>query len=626
MIGLHDWSAMRVGAALAGAVFLGAHFAGASFTEQGATVLGGVNYGARSASLADIDNDGDLDLFFQGGGSNQKLLRNNLIGSASFTFTDVSSTMLPAGLSESWSAAWGDYDGDRRLDVFVGQSNTGSNSGDLLKNNGAAGFSNVSETTGLNDAGFHQNVAWADIDHDRDLDLLIGMEGPLSTDPKHQVYLQDSPSHFTPVGAAVGFQAPEGIKAYGMAIGDTDGDGDLDVYLSTCRGDNNIRKNFYQNMLAETGSLSFVDIADTNGTQIMTNGFGAEFVDFDDDGDLDLYMVGADAQPTKIWRNDGGNMFTDVDTLTGHPLLSDVAGDLDGGRAVDYDNDGDLDLYFHNNAAGTQARKLYRNDGNWAFTDVTNAQGIAAGIEGAYDSAWGDLDRDGDQDLIVPNTASFPERAFINDAATNGNHWLYVQLDGPTDNTSGVGASIYATINSGTPQERTLRREANTNAGTFNQSDLPVHFGLGSAAVINELRVVWPDGTVRFLYNLAADQYLTVGFTTPLAGDYNTDGIVDARDYTIWRDHFGSGVSLPNDDTPGVGLDDYTRWKTNFGHTRGSGAAATSTAVPEPATVLLLLFRAAVSLMTRGTRARKSQGLVRATVYYHFPPRPVQCA
>ena len=220
----------------------------------------------------------------------------------------------------------------------------------LLRNNGAAGFSNVSVSTGLNDSAFHQNVGWADIDNDHDLDLLIGMEGP----EKHQIYLQGPANHFTPVGAAVGFQQDQGNKGYGMAIGDTDGDGDLDVYISTCRSDNNIRKNFYQNMLVETGTLSFVDIADTNGTQIYTNGYGAEFVDFDDDGDLDLYMAGADAQLTKIWRNDGGNMFTDVDTITGHPILTDPAGDLDGSRAVDYDNDGDLDLYFHNNAAGTQ--------------------------------------------------------------------------------------------------------------------------------------------------------------------------------------------------------------------------------------------------------------------------------
>ena len=122
-------------------------------------------------------------------------------------YTNISST-LPAGLGPSWSAAWGDYNGDRQIDVFVGQSNI-DGSGDVLRNNGPAGFSNESVPTGLNDAGFHQNVAWSDIDGDRDLDLIIAMEGP----EKHEIYLQGAGGTFTPVGAIVGIQQVPGIKA-----------------------------------------------------------------------------------------------------------------------------------------------------------------------------------------------------------------------------------------------------------------------------------------------------------------------------------------------------------------------------------------------------------------------------
>ena len=177
-----------------------------TFTEHGATILASADYDARSASLADIDGDGDLDLFFQGGTGARQLFRNNLIGGGTLTYTNISS-MLPSGLGPSWSAAWGDYNGDGRVDVFVGQSNTSTGAtGDVLRNNGPAGFSNESVATGLNDPGFHQNVAWADIDNDHDLDLLIGMEGP----EKHEIYLQGPAGHFTPVGAAVGFQQPVG--------------------------------------------------------------------------------------------------------------------------------------------------------------------------------------------------------------------------------------------------------------------------------------------------------------------------------------------------------------------------------------------------------------------------------
>ncbi|MCI0334517.1 MAG: CRTAC1 family protein [Planctomycetes bacterium] len=575
----------------------------ATFTDQAATILGGVNYESRSASLADIDNDGDLDLFFQGttqtsGPVARQLFRNDFIDTGTLTFTNITSTLPSTTLGSSWSAAWGDYNGDGRVDVFVGQTNSGT-SGDVLRNDGASGFFNASTITGLNDPGFHQNVAWNDIDNDRDLDLIIGMEGP----EKHEIYLQGSAGSFTPVGAAVGFQATLGTRGYGMAIGDTDGDGDLDIYISTCQPGGNVRNNFYENRLIQTGSLSFVDIADSNGTQYLSNSYGAEFHDFDNDGDLDLFMVGADQNPSKIWRNNGGNLFTDVDTLTGHPLLSDTAGDLNGARAVDYDNDGDLDLFFHDRMplnGKNEARKLYRNDGNWAFTDVTASEGLAATNEGAYDSTWGDLDRDGDQDLIAPTAATIsgnpvPERVFINNASTNGNHWLYVDLAGTTDNTSAIGATIYATLDTGAPQLLTLRREANTNAGTFNQSDVPVHFGLGAATTIDQLRIHWPDGAVQYLFDVAADQYLTVAYDSSLPGDLNRDGTVDTADYAIWRKGLNDSYTQL----------DFNLWRAHFGETSGGGLGGNES-VPEPASALLPLILAAAGWLRRSFRRPRS--------------------
>jgi len=512
-----------------------------TFIDQALPLFAGLAVDARSASLADIDNDGDLDLFFQGASGAIRLLRNLRVDSGSLGFLDITS-QLGGGLGPSWSACWGDYDGDGDVDVFVGQSNL-SDTGDVLRNDGVAGFTNASAATGLDDPGFHQNVAWSDIDNDDDLDLLIAMEGP----EPHEIYLQGPAGQFTAVGLAVGFQEPEGIKAYGMAIGDTDGDGDRDVYISTCRGDNNIRNNFYENRLVETGVLAFVDIADVNGTQNLLNSYHAEFTDLDDDGDLDLFVVGSDAQPTKIFRNDGANQFTDVETILGHPLLDNAGGDYNGGRAIDYDNDGDLDLFLHDHLAANgqlQARKLYRCDGAWQYTDVTVEAGLHHPTEGAYDSAWGDLDLDGDLDLVAATDLNSPERIFICSANANGNHWAHVRLAGSGPNTTGIGAALYATLHHGTPDMRTLRRDANSNAGTFNQSDLPVHFGLGAAERIDQLRVVWPDGAEQFLCDVPADVYLTVH--APMAGDFDGNGVLDLTDAAAFADCLG-GPDAPAD-------------------------------------------------------------------------------
>jgi hypothetical protein len=480
------------------------------FTEQGATVLGGLSVDSRSASFADIDGDGDPDLLFQGGSGARHLLRNNTVGKAEATYTDVTSALGPvADDTTGWSAAWGDFDGDGDVDVFLGETNGLNARGDLFRNDGPAGFVDVSAATGLDDPGFHQNVAWCDIDNDLDLDLLIGMEGP----EPNEIYEQFEPGHFRAIGASVGFQAPPFFRSYGMAVGDADGDGDTDVYISTCQPGGNIRNNFYDNRLIETGTLGFVDIADTNGTQFARNSYGAEFNDYDDDGDLDLFMVGADREPSKIWRNNGDGTWTDVDTLTGHPLLSDVGGDLNGARSIDYDNDGDLDLFFHDHlatAGRSNARLLYRNDGDWQFTNVTAAVGLAASNEAAFDSPWADFDLDGDLDLCAPTGSGFPERFFVSSASTNGNHWLFVRLIGTPENTTAIGAQLCATVNAGTPAERTLRRDANANAGTFHQDDLPVHFGLGAAVVVDRLRIIWPNGQEQVLTDVAGDQYLTV--------------------------------------------------------------------------------------------------------------------
>jgi VCBS repeat protein/ASPIC/UnbV protein len=578
----------------------------AVFTDQSAAVLLGANYITRSASLADYDADGDLDLMFQTS-VGPKLYRSNFInsgGAASFTYTDVTSTMLPAGLNGGmWSAAWGDYNSDGKVDVMVGAA---SGTGTLLKNNGPAAFTSANVSAGLTTANFTsssaftQNLAWADFNNDHRLDLVIGMEGS----KMHQMYLQQANGTFLESGAAVGIQQAFGTKSYGLAVGDYDGDGDMDIYLSTCSA-GNIRNNFYKNMFKESGTLTFVDVADTNGTQNTNNTYGTQFVDMDNDGKLDLVVTGAEndttqlGNPTKIYRNLGNGSFGDVDLITGQPLLSDPGKDLNGLKLVDYDNDGKLDMYFHDNQSPAGNQKLYHNDGNWHFTDVTSAMGLsglATTGAGGYDSTWGDLDLDGDQDIINTNNSTLagvgatPEKAYINDASTNGNHWLYVKLHGPSWDTTGIGASLYATLNTGTPNQVTLRREANSDADTFNQSDVPVHFGLGSSLFVDKLLIRWSDGTAQVISTILANQYLSV---TYFPGDYNGDNVVDARDYVVWSKGFGTDFTM----------DDYATWRSHFGAKLVAGAGTVDgAAIPEPTAITMMMAGLAGGVFGIGRR------------------------
>ena len=320
---------------------------------------------------------------------------------------------------------------------------------------------------------------------------------------------------------------------YGLAIGDYDGDGDLDIYISTCLIGNRVPNTFFENQLSDTGVLRFIDVTDRTDTQFYPSTFGTQFADFDDDGDLDLYLIGAQGNPNGIFRNEGDTTFKELhfpELVEGSDESIDetATGSVDedepdpsiayqssatlsaGAQAVDYDNDGDLDLFAHDQT-GPIGRALFRYDGDFRFTHVSTQEGLRTGPDAGYDSTFVDYDLDGDLDLFASTGPGLPQRFFVSYASTNGNGWLFVRLKGTKNNPSGIGAQVYATIHQGTPQERTLRRDTLlAMVGTFHQDDLPVHIGLGAAQVVDELRIVWPNGVTQVLTNVSAGQYLEV--------------------------------------------------------------------------------------------------------------------
>ena len=306
------------------------------------------------------------------------------------TFTDVTSSAgvansLPGQQRLGTSCAWGDYDGDGDVDLYV--TNWGSSVSQsfnrLYQNTGSAAFSDVAQSAGVADAGNSVSAAWVDYDNDGDLDLYV-----VNFFEQDQLYQNNGSGRFSRATGSAGVNVISQGDESGAAWGDYDGDGDLDLYIC---------KYYFRNSLYHNnGSGSFSEVGVTAGVADIRDSEDAAWADYDDDGDLDLYVVNRE-QNNAFYKNNGDGSFSDV---AGALSLDNT----DVGRSarwVDFDRDGDLDLFL----ANVGANALYRNDGG-SFVDV--ADGDMKSISGAWVSwigAWGDFDADGWTDVFVANGA-----------------------------------------------------------------------------------------------------------------------------------------------------------------------------------------------------------------------------
>jgi hypothetical protein len=422
-----------------------------SFTDVTTAPLNDAGNGYGMA-WGDYDNDGHLDLYLVNSGSANKLFRNNGNG----TFTDVTAAPLNSNAGGR-SAVWGDYDNDGDLDLYL--VNFGS-ANKLFRNNGDGTFTDV--TTGaLADNGNGAAAAWADYDNDGYVDLYISKENQ-----PNKLLHNNGDGTFTDVTPAT---LADAGQSEGVAWGDYDNDGDLDLYVANLGTANKLFRN--------DGGGNFTDVSASAGVNDAFNGTGVAWGDYDNDGDLDLFLVNAQTGTDKLFRNNGDGTFTDVSNLL--PV------DSGNGRSVawgDYDNDGDLDLYITNFG---QANKLFRND-NGTFVDAT--AGTPLGDTGnSRGAAWGDFDGDGDLDLYLVNSGA-ANKLFRNDQPA-GNHWLEVKLVGTISNKSAIGARV--TVVAGGVSRM---QEVSGGSGFLSQNSLPIEFGLGASNTIDSLIVNWPSG------------------------------------------------------------------------------------------------------------------------------------
>jgi len=469
---------------------------------------------AGGVAAGDVDGDGLSDLFVVRGTIGPTLLFLNQ-GDGSFLEGAADAGVALEGRSLS-GPAFADWDGDGDLDLFVGGVESARPR--LFANRGDGRFDEISATSGVAVTHHTFSAAFGDVDGDGFLDLFLSHWGsPVGASSEH-LFLGDGAGHFADASVEAGLGDVLPVESpffpgntldfsFTPNLTDIDADGDLDVVLTSDFGTSRVLRN--------RGDGSFEDV--TPEVVSDENGMGAAIGDYDNDGDLDWFVTSIwdpDGQPegnwgvtgNRLYRNDGRGDYEDVTDEAGVRL-----GYWGWGACfADFDNDGHLDL-FHVNGINmavppfdADPSRLFLSNGDGSFREAALASGIDD-VGNGRGLVCFDADRDGDVDLFVANTRGAP-RLFRNDTG-NQNHWLGVRVQGPPGNSQAIGAWVRVKTDRGL-QLREIR------AGSHFVSNDPAeaHFGLGGADLASHVEVLWPDGARKTLRDVPADQHVVVPY------------------------------------------------------------------------------------------------------------------
>ena len=510
---------------------------------------------APGVALLDFDNDGDLDVYFPQGRPlstaqaqkdlpesrpalrrTDRLYRNDLVvhagGSRTLRFTDVSAGSGLDVPGYGMGAATGDFDNDGWIDLYL----TRLGSDRLFRNNGDGTFVDVSHRIGTNRARWGLSASFLDFDRDGWLDLYVGNyvdhrpDGDADCSTPTGVRNYCGPQRYLPVPDRLYRNRGDGTfddvtaesrvaSAYGRALGvvsdDFDGDGWVDIYVANDGGENQLWINQRDGTFRDEALLAGVAL---NHAGMAEAGMGVDAGDFDNDGDDDLLVTHLDNETNTLYVNDGSGMFEDRSARArlAAPSLPFTGF---GARWLDFDNDGWLDLLAVNGAVSIlqplvqagdpfplhQPNQLFRNLGDGRFADIGGRAGPAFALsEVSRGAAFGDLDNDGDVDVVVGNNNG-PARLLLNNVG-NRNHWLGLRLVGGAALRDMLGARVGAFRSDGP----TLWRRAGTDGSYASASDARVLVGLGRTARVGRVEVIWPGGRVEEWTDVATDRWSTL--------------------------------------------------------------------------------------------------------------------
>ncbi|NNF41641.1 MAG: CRTAC1 family protein [Phycisphaerales bacterium] len=476
-------------------------------------------------AAADFDDDGDVDVFVPtGDGTPDQLYRNRGDG----TFEEVAATLGVDATTPHRAALWLDLDPDGRLDLVVVGGDCFSACGPdvpaltVYRQTADGGFVDVTVASGLGldgitDFNHVAGLAAGDLNGDDAVDLVLTLWfGPAS------LFLNNGDGTFVDASAGSGIAASD--HHWQPIIHDFDGDGWADIFMAV--------DFFANNLYLNQRDGTFVDVAAAAGLDNTMNDMGVTLGDCDNDGDFDLYITNiydfvGQGEHNVLFRNDSVGAalsFTNVAIAAG----VDEGGWGWGTTFLDADNDGDLDLAAtngFNDHVDPSRFFLNENETPIRFTDAS----AAAGFD---DEEWGsgliafDLERDGDLDMMQVCNLGGPVRLLVNDAAeTVGGHWLLVRPRMDGRNPRALGAVVRVKVGD------VVRTRAITAGTSFLcQEPAEAHFGVGDAAIIDEVRVDWPGGGHDRWFDVPVDQVLTLSPPPATSGDVDGDGDVDFTD------------------------------------------------------------------------------------------------
>jgi hypothetical protein len=480
------------------------------------------------SAVFDADGDGDMDIYWVNGatleapdtGGGNALYRND----GELRFTDVASAAGVLGSGWGMGAVAADYDNDGDTDLYV----TCLRRNLLFRNEGGR-FDGIGASAGVDVELWSTGAAFGDYDLDGDLDLYVAnyvdfdttaierlgtrwkgipsFVGPLGLRPQPDRLLRNDGHRFLDVSQSAGVLDVDPGYGLGVVFTDYDGDGDADIYVANDSSPNFLFRN-------DGGTFSEVALAAQVSHGAMGNaqaGMGVAVGDYDGDGFVDLFVTNFDDDYNTLYHNDGDGAFEDVSFASGlaQPSLPFVGF---GAIFLDFDHDADLDLFVANghvypqiDSSGTNSTyaehdHLYRNVGDGRFELFLPGAGSPFGRRVSRGASAADFDDDGDLDLFVAHLNDRPA-LYRNDAA-RGN-WLGVLLEGGASNRDGLGARVV--VYSG---GRRQVREARRGSSFLSSEDPRLHFGLGTAHIVDSLTVHWPAGGVQRQLAVEPNRYL----------------------------------------------------------------------------------------------------------------------